>query len=178
MSRRVVRPVRRAHVSVRAVAEPSSVSNRRLLLGFVTATAMLAASANAVSAQEPVRSGTVVPVLLDRAVPDAVTPAPRVVRPQWEHGALMVSRGGNHFRWAGPENTLVESRNPVEFLLKLGADPYLRLREGRQLDEVQAAILGELGRQSWELVSCQYVRNDFGEHMTQCYLKRPMAATP
>lgn len=59
----------------------------------------------------------------------------------------------------------------------LGADPKTRLRAGRQPDEVQADILGELGRQLWELVSCQHIYNDL-ENMTRCYLKRPAYVTP
>lgn len=118
------------------------------------------------------------PVLLMRAVPDgrdepAPAPATGAVRTRWEYGTLTMSNGGNRYRWAGPDTALVEASNPLQFLLQLGADPYTRLRPNRRQDEVQASILGLLGQQHWELVSCQYIRNEQGDNMTICHLKRP-----
>jgi len=182
------RPVTRLGVSGRSHISTSTDAlthrARAVLLCAAASTVTLLAAVRPVAAQEASRDSIMVrPVLLMRAVPDgfdrrAPAAAARVERTQWQHGALTVGHGGGRFRWAGPDNTFVESRNAVEFLLGLGADSQLRLRAERGLDEVQAAILGELGRQHWELVSCQHIANEYGERMTQCYLKRPVASTP
>jgi hypothetical protein len=159
----------------------------RAIRSFAVSSAamLLAASMQTLAAQAMPRDSMAKPLLLDQRAPDlsrtptsTSAPSRRVVRTRWEHGALTIGNGSNNFRWAGPGQTFVESRNAVEFLLALGADPSTRLRAGRGRDEVQAAILGELGRQHWELVSCQYIRNDDGDHMTLCYLKRPFDVSP
>jgi hypothetical protein len=186
MRRSVVSP-RHQPTAIAQAAPAVARSRPSLAFVLVAATAaltMLAASVRPAAAQDASRDSlTALPVLLMRAVPDglgaqASSPTDRVGRTRWEHGTLTMSNGGNRYRWAGPDTALVEASNPLQFLLQLGADPYTRLRPNRRQDEVQASILGLLGQQYWELVSCQYIRNDLGDNMTICYLKRPVETAP
>lgn len=123
------------------------------------------------------------PVLLDTPVPtqfqvggapdDAgARGAPRV-RATWQHGVLTIDAGGGPHRFAGPGGQFVESRRPLEFLRRLGADSTVRLRDGVTHGELQAATLEVLGADGWELVGCQFVRREGTSDDTVCHLKRP-----
>ena len=169
---------------------PSLVVFGRSLSTALVATLLAAPLA----AQSPPPVGPARPVLLDRAVPvprEAMVEEAATVRrddarrraPRFEYGILMMSHFGGVYRWAGPERTFTESKNPVDFLVSIGADPATRLRAGRTQEEIHAAILQQLGLDGWEVVTCQFIReqgtgNWSVANVTTCHLKRPLDLVP
>ncbi len=120
------------------------------------------------------------PVLLDRRAPNppgwdaAIAESRRGARAVWQYGVLTMSHGNGIFRFAGPDQQRTEARNPRDFLQRLRADSTSRLREGHSVEEGHATVLDHFGRDGWELVSCQFVRNSVAADVTSCHLKRPV----
>jgi hypothetical protein len=98
------------------------------------------------------------------------TPANATAAPQWEYGRLTYNIGGGGYSWTTATERIGDG-NYKKFLAQLG---FIGL-ENHPSGEM--AVLGLLGSQGWELVSCQIARVPgvlSESDVTACYFKRPV----
>ena len=93
--------------------------------------------------------------------------------PAWRYG-IFVHHLGAAKRWAVGGRPLVEDDDLARFIHEIGGDSTDVPHRHAPEESWNAAILGILGRQGWELVNCDL----FGERTREsyrCYLKQRIA---
>jgi hypothetical protein len=93
--------------------------------------------------------------------------------PRWEHG-IFAHRVDRESYWVAAGGRVIAFSDKVaELIAALGGGPADMPGRRAPNEAWTAAVLNVLGRQGWELVTCQLMW-DGGSPTYTCYLKRPV----